>query len=95
MTDDHYVIWSNEHNGWWKPHSRGYATGLNGAGFFTREEALMICHAAMPTATHLGRISEIPVRLKDLTDMMGSQRSDAIMIGAYPWSNDSTDPNAI
>lgn len=69
MTKD-YLVWSNEHDGWWKSGGWGYATGLADAGLFTREEALLICRNALPTAGHLGRISEIPVRLADVEEFI-------------------------
>ena len=34
-----YVIWSYEHQAWWKPASRGYTTELIEAGWYTAEEA--------------------------------------------------------
>jgi hypothetical protein len=48
----------------------GYATGLRGAGHFSREQAIRICKDALPTAHHVGLIAEIPVRLGDLHDIM-------------------------
>lgn len=61
-----YLVWSNEHRGWWGPCARGYSPGLGGAGRYTRDQALRICRDAIPTAGHLGVISEIPVRLADI-----------------------------
>jgi hypothetical protein len=63
---DAYLVWSNEHTGWWRPGSLGYSPGLKHAGHYTREQALDICARALPTAAHIGLISEIPVRLPDL-----------------------------
>ena len=65
-----YLIWSNEHRMWWKPARRGYTEGLALAGRYTREEALQICKDALPTAGHLGVISEIPVREEDLREFL-------------------------
>lgn len=67
---DIYLIWSNEHNGWWGPNERGYVSGLQGAGEYTRDEAILICRRALPTAGHLKRISEIPVRRQDVMEML-------------------------
>ncbi len=72
---DKYLIWSNEHAGWWKPgpapgQGSGYSPALKQAGNFTRDEAIAICKRALPMAMHLGRISEIPVRLADVVDML-------------------------
>lgn len=34
-----YVIWSHEHDQWWRPDSMGYTPNLHEAGRYTREEA--------------------------------------------------------
>lgn len=34
-----YLIWSNEHRGWWKPTLHGYTTRTDKAGQFSHEEA--------------------------------------------------------
>jgi hypothetical protein len=34
-----YLIWSNEHRGWWKPNRHGYTTRTDKAGQFTFDEA--------------------------------------------------------
>ena len=76
MTEDGegtYLVWSNEHVGWWKPGGWGYGCGLNQAGRFTRAQAIAICRDALPTAGRLGVISEIPVRLADLQAVLGGQ----------------------
>lgn len=67
---DVYLIWSNEHGGWWGPGRRGYSTGIIGAGEYTRDEAIEICRDALPTAQHIGRISEIPVRREDVMEAL-------------------------
>ena len=68
-TDD-YLIWSNEHAAWWRAGNRGYSRGLAYAGRYTREQALAICRNAIPTAAHIGIISEIPVRLADVEEFL-------------------------
>ncbi len=74
MNDDElYLVWSNEHEGWWKPGGWGYSRGLTEAGHFSRSQALEICRKAIPTAAHIGLISEIPVRLIDLGEFMEGQ----------------------
>ncbi len=67
---DKYLIWSNEHAGWWRADHSGYSPALKKAGNYTRDEAIAICKRALPTAMGLGRISEIPVRLADVVDML-------------------------
>ncbi len=75
-----YLVWSNEHAGWWKAGRWGYATGLEGAGRFTREEALRICRSALPTAAHIGCIAEIPVRLADVKETIEGQMIPACVL---------------
>ena len=70
---DTYLVWSNEHDAWWKAGGWGYASGLRSAGHFTREQALDICRQALPTAAHIGRIAEVPVRLTDLQEILRDQ----------------------
>jgi hypothetical protein len=67
------LIWSNEHNRWWVAGGWGYTAGLSAAGHFSREQAIRICRQALPTAMHIGRISEIPVRLADLDEILKDQ----------------------
>ena len=84
MTDI-YLIWSNEHRGWWRHGCRGYTPGLANAGRYSRIEALDICRGAIPTATYIGMISEIPVRLADVEEFLkGHTVPQAIMPGAEP-----------
>ena len=68
--NDVYLIWSNEHNGWWGPRECGYVSGLQGAGEYTRDEAILICRRALLSATHVKRIAEIPVRRQDVMDTL-------------------------
>lgn len=41
-----WLIWSTEHQGWWKPARRGYTPNQTLAGRYTLEEALEICQEA-------------------------------------------------
>lgn len=79
---DPYLVWSNEHGGWWKAGGWGYDAGLNEAGRFSRDEAIRICRQALPTAMHLGVISEIPVRLADLTEILNGQIVPACVLAS-------------
>lgn len=38
--EEHYMIWSYEHNAWWAPEARGYTRNHMAAGNFTRDQAL-------------------------------------------------------
>lgn len=41
-----YKIWSNEHNAWWKPNSKGYTQERKLAGAYKEHEALDIVERA-------------------------------------------------
>ncbi len=41
-TGEKYLIWSNEHNSWWKPYSYGYTNSIQEAGRYSLEEAMEI-----------------------------------------------------
>lgn len=64
--NDRYLIWSNEHRGWWRSGEHGYSRDLAEAGHYSRDRALQICRKATMTAAHIGMISELPVRLADV-----------------------------
>jgi phosphopantetheine adenylyltransferase len=82
MNEPIYLIWSNEHGGWWMAGGWGYSQGLNAAGQFTREDVIKICGDALPTAKHIGVISEIPVRLEDIQAMMRDRAvPDVVTLG--------------
>ena len=38
-----WVIWSNEHNAYWKPNEIGYTTDIDEAGRYTHDEATKHC----------------------------------------------------
>jgi hypothetical protein len=41
-----FMVWSNEHCGWWKRSRHGYTTRTDKAGLFSFEEAKVICENA-------------------------------------------------
>ena len=41
-----WLIWSNEHIGWWKPNRLGYTKNPEEAGLYTYEDAMDICESA-------------------------------------------------
>lgn len=47
-----YLIWSNEHQGWWKPGEWGYTTITHLAGRYSKERADAICARANQPAAH-------------------------------------------
>jgi hypothetical protein len=84
-----YLIWSNEHAGWWKGNRHGYASGLAGAGHFSRDEAIEICRDALMSSAHIGMIAEIPVRLADVAAITKDRHVPAaVQVGKAPWTND-------
>jgi hypothetical protein len=84
MDEDLYLIWSNEHRGWWRPGGWGYTPGLNQAGRFSRAQAIDICKRALPTALHIHLISEIPVRLADVEEMLKGEMVPAVVMTDEP-----------
>jgi hypothetical protein len=52
MTDDTYVIWSIEHQAWWRPGSMGYCLSLHDAGRYAEREAAEILSRANLVAFH-------------------------------------------
>jgi hypothetical protein len=50
---------------------------------------LQICQNALPTAAHIGEISEIPVRLADIEAIVKDRIvPQSVTEGARPWTND-------
>ena len=63
---DNYLIWSNEHQLWWRPNSRGYTSDLDQAGRYTRDEAIVISVTAHDGWGDGEKVpDEIPVREED------------------------------
>jgi hypothetical protein len=61
-----YLVWSNEHRGWWGPGRRGYVREVSRAGRYSYKQAIEICRNALGTALHMGMLAELPVRLDDV-----------------------------
>lgn len=40
MAEIKYLVWSNEHQRWWRPNSMGYTPYLKEAGRYTEQEAI-------------------------------------------------------
>lgn len=60
----HWLVWSIEHDRWWKPGAYGYTDNIKEAGLYTFEQALDICRKAN-FAPDI--IQEIPVPAPDKT----------------------------
>lgn len=41
-----FLIWSNEHNAWWRPNRLGYTPEIAAAGRYFLEDAIAICNEA-------------------------------------------------
>jgi len=52
-----FVIWSIEHNAWWRPHRWGYTTELSEAGLYSAiESAAIVANANQGDVCHECRI---------------------------------------
>lgn len=65
QTPPPFVIWSNEHRGWWGKASTGYVQTLREAGRYSRQHALQICRDARGGWNGITPPPEIPVRSND------------------------------
>lgn len=74
---DSYLVWCNEHRGWWAPGGWGYTNALLGAGEWTRELALDLCQRSIPKASYLGHLASIPVRSTDVFEFLRGQMAPA------------------
>lgn len=61
---EHYLIWSNEHQAWWRAESRGYTTLLQQAGRYSFDEAITICNGANYSWDEDNNPLELPVSEK-------------------------------
>lgn len=41
-----WLIWSNEHEAWWRPDGGGYSSDVGDAGRYALADAVKICEAA-------------------------------------------------
>lgn len=58
-----WLVWSNEHDAWWRPKAEGYTTQVEHAGRFTKAEAEDHCNTRSFTAC--GKPSEEMVHVSD------------------------------
>lgn len=67
--DDLYLVWSVDHDMWWKPLKSGYTTNFKEAGRYTRADAIAACGFAkgwLSSSTTL-----LPVRECDVLEIDG------------------------
>lgn len=63
-----YLVWSNQHRAWWRPEAAGYSVSIEGAGLYTRAEAIEIA-ATSRDGWSMGRVpDEIAVSLADIPE---------------------------
>lgn len=64
-----YLIWSTQHRAWWRPEAAGYSVSIEGAGLYTRAEAIEIA-ATLRDGWSMGRVvpDEIAVALADIPE---------------------------
>lgn len=60
-----YLVWSNEHNAWWRGNRCGYTQHMDKAGRYTRKEAIQICAMSRDGWGGNGPLSEVPVSEAD------------------------------
>ncbi len=94
-----YLIWSNEHNAWWRPNSRGYCADIRDAGQYTMREAENICANAYPRIKNepppevMIDKDEVLFNAKDATETDINEVEIAVGIGCNAW--DTIDPKEI
>ena len=68
VASDKYLIWSNEHNAWWKAGGWGYTPSLTHAGRYEKEAAIEICRKAAIPWSGTGPFNELPIREADIKE---------------------------
>ena len=63
-----YIIWSNEHQAWWRPDSHGYTRWVEDAGNYTLEEATAICKSGYMDTPSGRRKCEVMFLRPDVID---------------------------
>lgn len=71
-----YLVWSNEHNAWWRPDRCGYTNHIQAAGRYSREDAIKICAGANYTFAKGQLPNEIPVLELDAMDAIGERPTE-------------------
>ena len=61
MEQKHWLIYSREHNAWWRPNSAGYTTSIDVAGRYTHSKA---CTIVVDANARCGSNGEPPYEFK-------------------------------
>jgi hypothetical protein len=65
-TQPRYLIWSNEHQAWWRANSDGYTIDVDQAGRYPRDRAIEIASGARDGWFHGVAPSEIAIAESDV-----------------------------
>jgi hypothetical protein len=80
------LVWSVEHNAWWRPDGNGYTRRLSQAGRYDYRVALSICAKAVPgTSSDIGALPELPVRAADAEEIRNRFRTEFPRLPLHPW----------
>jgi hypothetical protein len=67
MSDEQYLVWSNEHRAWWRPKSAGYTRDVRKAGRYDRQTAIEISGTARRGWTEPNMLpDELAINVQDL-----------------------------
>lgn len=69
-----YLIWSNEHNAWWRPDGKGYTRVIENAGRYSREDAMKISRGLNFEGWNYSRIpDELPILEADAIELASGE----------------------
>lgn len=66
MSDGCWLVWSREHNAWWRPNSAGYTDNVFNAGRYAEWEARDICRGGRDPQRD-GSPSEVAIPAPELS----------------------------
>lgn len=96
VPDGYWLVWSNEHNAYWRPNKCGYTQDVAQAGRYPVAEADSICQDAEPGRVHLSRDGSIPpevmVPAPELTDWLLSDRTAKSIVDMADTATESSNP---
>lgn len=81
MSEQRYLVWSNQHGAWWRAHRRGYTMLIEEAGRYTRERAAEIVRQSTlgGTLTRQGfsTVTGDPITYVDEVMVLAPESTDA------------------